>query len=454
MTKNFIKRLTNSLPKGQGMNIQQQVDSLPQNQDSEAMETSAAVMELRAERMQIKSSETLDMLARLSNNLYSEASYRMRQQFFKIGTILTYIRLCNEIKISVNYAGLPAKTAQQVIKLVVSEWQAFFAANNNYHRNPKKFTGRPRIPKYRSKGSTFVLVFNNQQVGKVKKGQKIIFPERLGLVLSTRLPVGTILNGARIVPNHAGFMVEVLYETEVQDAVLNPQRLAGIDFGVENLVTIVNNIGLKPLVIKGKVFKAVNQYFNRELAQLRSQYAAQGIKTGVALLWLLWWRTDSFATWFHRLSAWIAQWCQWHNIEQLVVGRIPFWKQEVQLGKVTNQNFVCIPFLLLQKQLQYKCTEWGIKYTPITEEYTSKCSFLDFESLEHHTRYAGKRIHRGLFRSAKGTLINADVNAAYNIIRKVNPSAFDHLIEAEGVVDVGLHPQCLELYAFILPKQR
>ena len=352
-----------------------------------------------------------------------------------------------------NYAGLPANTAQQVLKTVVSEWQAFFVANACYQCNPEKFTGKPHIPKYRPKGSKYVLYFTNQQVKKVKKGQKITFPGRTGLVLFTRLPVGTLLNGACIVPNYAGYMVEILYETVIQEAVTKPQRLAGIDFGVENLVTIANNIGLKLIVIKGKVFKAVNQWFNKELARLRSQYATQGIKTGPALLWLLWWRTTFFVTWFHRLSAWIVQWCQWHTIEQLVVGRTPFWKQEVNLGKVTNQNFVCIPFLLLQKQLQYKCTEWEIKYTPVTKEYTSKCSFLDFESLEYYSRYAGKRIHRGLFHSAKGTLINADVNTAYNIIHKVNPSAFDHLIGAEGVVDVGLHPQCLELYAFLLPKR-
>ena len=241
------------------------------------------------------------------------------------------------------------------------------------------------------------------------------------MVFSTRLPVGTLLNGARIVPNYAGYLVEILYKTIVQEVVAKPQRMAGIDFGVENLVTIVNNIGLKPIVVKGKVFKAVNQWFNKELARLRHQYAAQGIKTGPALLWLLWWRATFFATWFHRLSAWIVQWCQWNRIEQLVVGQTPFWKQEVNMGKITNQNFVCIPFALLQTQLQYKCTEWvielvqifgtvmlqtqlqykctewGIKYTPITEEYTSKCSFLDFESLEHHTSYAGKRIRRGLF---------------------------------------------------------
>ena len=63
-------------------------------------------------------------------------------------------------------------------------------------------------------------------------------------------------------------MVEILYESLVQEVVANPQGMAGIDFGVENLVTIVNNIGLKPLVVKGKVDKAVNQWFNKGLARL------------------------------------------------------------------------------------------------------------------------------------------------------------------------------------------
>ena len=377
------------------MSTEESASSIPMEHSAKSEEVMATLTGMRAERIQIGATEEIDSLARLANNLYNEANYRMRQKFFKTGMVLSYLELYKELKVSVNYAGLPAKTAQQVLKMVTSEWQAFFAAQAKYQYNPEKFTGKPHIPKYRPKGSKYVLYFTNQQVRKVKKGQKISFPGRTGLVFTTRLPVGTLLNGARIVPNYAGYMVEILYETAVQEVVANPQRIAGIDFGVENLVTIVNNIGLKPIVVKGKVFKAVNQWFNKELARLRHQYAAQGIKTGPALLWLLWWRATFFATWFHRLSAWIVQWCQWNHIEQLVVGRTPFWKQEVSLGKVTNQNFVCIPFALLQNQLQYKCTEWGMKYTPITEEYTSKCSFLEFELLEHHTNYAGKRIRRG-----------------------------------------------------------
>ena len=105
-----------------------------------------------------------------------------------------------------------------------------------------------------------------------------------------------------------------------------------------------------------------------------------------------------------------------------------------------NQNFVCNPFARLQKQLQDKCPAWGIKYTSITKEYTSKSSFLSFDPPKHYlTRYAGKHTYRSSIRSTNGNRFNADINAAYNSIHKVNPSTFTLLIGAECVVDVGLY---------------
>ncbi|MFW9991640.1 MAG: zinc ribbon domain-containing protein, partial [Candidatus Odinarchaeota archaeon] len=122
------------------------------------------------------------------------------------------------------------------------------------------------------------------------------------------------------------------------------------------------------------------------------------------------------------------------------------WKQQINLRKKTNQNFVSIPFYKLVRMLEYKCEESGIHFIETREDYTSKCSFLDMEPVQKQKTYKGKRIKRGLFRSAKGYLINADVNGGYNIIRKVTPSAFDHLINAEGLVVAGLHPECRQVY--------
>ncbi len=116
------------------------------------------------------------------------------------------------------------------------------------------------------------------------------------------------------------------------------------------------------------------------------------------------------------------------------------WKQEAQLGKRNNQNFVSIPYYILLNQITYKAEEVGMNVIEQDESHTSKCSFLDNESVEHHSKYLGKRIRRGLFRSSKGILINADVQGALNIIRKAFSNAFPKG-NADGIEGVGLHPK-------------
>ena len=108
-----------------------------------------------------------------------------------------------------------------------------------------------------------------------------------------------------------------------------------------------------------------------------------------------------------------------NKISELAVGYNKGWKQEVTLGTKVNQNFVQIPYLQFVNMLKYKCELNGIKFHLITEEYTSKCSALDKEPIEKHLEYKGKRIKRGLFKTSKGKLLNADVNGSLNIGRKV-----------------------------------
>ncbi|MFX1511200.1 MAG: IS200/IS605 family accessory protein TnpB-related protein, partial [Promethearchaeota archaeon] len=130
-------------------------------------------------------------------------------------------------------------------------------------------------------------------------------------------------------------------------------------------------------------------------------------------------------------------------IDTLIIGYNALWKQNVNIGRRNNQNFVNIPFYKLIQQLQYKAEEVGIRVIIAEEGYTSKCSFLDLEPIKKHQKYHGKRVNRGLYRSKNGTLLNADVNSAYNILRKVVPNAF-----AEGIADVGLHPICVSIWTF------
>ena len=95
----------------------------------------------------------------------------------------------------------------------------------------------------------------------------------------------------------------------------------------------------------------------------------------------------------------------------------------MKLRKKTTQLFVIVPFNRLIALLSYKAEERGIAVELVEESYTSKCSFLDNEFPQKYTKYRGKRVKRGLFRSGTGVLINADVNAAFNILLKGDPQA-------------------------------
>jgi putative transposase len=129
-----------------------------------------------------------------------------------------------------------------------------------------------------------------------------------------------------------------------------------------------------------------------------------------------------------------------YRIGLLIIGKNDGWKQAITLGDRNNQNFVNIPHARFIAMLVYKAQLVGIAVIVTEESYTSKCSFLDLEPIGKHENYAGKRLKRGLFQAGDGRLINADVNAAYNILRKVIPNAFGNGIAAAVVQPVRVTP--------------
>jgi putative transposase len=136
----------------------------------------------------------------------------------------------------------------------------------------------------------------------------------------------------------------------------------------------------------------------------------------------------------------VINYCIQNDIGTITIGYNEGWKQEIDLGKRNNQNFVQIPFAKLIQMIQYKAKMIGINVITNEESYTSKCSFLDNEPIEKREVYCGKRIKRGLFRSASGKVINADVNGALNILRKAVPKAIGYGIEV-----VVLQPYCIHI---------
>jgi putative transposase len=392
----------------------------------------------RTEQIQFKS-DTVSELAHASKNLYNAANYLIRQEFIKNRKWINYYELNNILKEYPEYKSLPAQTSQQILKLLDKNWKSFFKSIKDWTKNPSKYKGRPKLPKYKAKDGVNILIFTNQQC-KIKDGI-LKFPKVVNLELKTRLQ-DVKLNQVRIIPNQFNYVCEIVYEKEVSPEELDSERVIGIDLGVNNIVTIGNNFGSKPIVVKGGIVKNINQFYNKEKARVQSIYDIQKIKYGNKLAKLDHVRNNKIKDYFHKLSRFVVNYASEHKVKTIIIGNNTGWKQDVNMGKKNNQTFVSIPFAKLIQMIQYKSEELGIDVIVNEESYTSKCSFLDNESICKHEEYAGKRIKRGLFRSSNGTLINADLNGAYNIIRKVIPEAF------KGIEDVGLHPNRHKLMSF------
>ncbi len=391
-------------------------------------------------QIQIKSSHSLweycNDICFGAKNLYNYANYLVRQEFINNKKWIRYNDLDLLCKSADCYKALPAQTSQQILRLLDKNWISFFKAIKDWTKNKDKYLGRPKLPHYKPKDGRSIAVFTNQQC-KIKDGY-IKFPKG-DFKVRTNITDG--LQQVRIVPNGSIFVVEVIYKIEKPEVKAIHERIAGIDLGLNNLATLTNNIGFTPIVINGRIIKSVNHYYNKRLAELKSQAETDNKrKTTKRIQRLILKRNNKVKDCLHKTSRFIVDYLVENRIDTLVIGNNTNWKQEVNIGKRNNQNFVQIPYAMLIQMLQYKCAMVGIDCIVAEESYTSKASFLDSDVIPKRVvgekrSFSGKRIKRGMYRSSNGTLINADCNGSYNITRKVFPNAY-----ADGIEGVGLHP--------------
>ena len=228
----------------------------------------------------------------------------------------------------------------------------------------------------------------------------------------------------RIVPRGTHYRVEVVYDQPVTQASLDPTLVAAVDIGVNNLAALTSNLpGFVPRLINGRPLKALNQFYNKRRAQLQARLL-QNRHTSRQLDAITDKCNRRINDYLHNASRAIINLLIQHRMGTLVIGHNPVWKQQVNLGRRTNQTFVLIPHARFIAMLRYKAELIGIRVVVREESHTSKCSFLDDEPVGHHAQYVGRRVQRGLFRTATGQYINADVNGSYNIGRKAAPNAF------------------------------
>ncbi len=394
----------------------------------------------------------IDAAAFKSKNLYNAALYQMRQAFIQQGIYLSYEEMDKRMQPSDSYKALPAKVAQHVLKQLADAWKAFREAKASYEEDPSRFTGRPKLPKYKHKTEgRNILIYTMQAVSRGKKSLErgIIKPSMLPIEVKTQQDPKTI-DQVRIIPRNGHYVVEIIHNQEPVQAQVDPSFCVAIDLGVTNLAAITSNhVGFIPRLVNGRTLKAMNQWYNKRMKELKLCLPKEDRERVTKQMEQITnKRNRQVNHYLHAASKTIIDFLGKEGVGTVIVGKNPLWKQEAAMGKRTNQNFVAIPHARFIDMLTYKASLVGIQVEVQEESYTSKASFLDLDPIpaykpndEAEYTFSGKRIGRRnrLYRTQDGKIMCADVNGSYNILRKSKPDAFAH-VNAKGIAAYVVQP--------------
>ena len=413
----------------------------------------------------------MDEYAFACKNVFNKTLYEYRQNFFYQEPLLTAFDMINYLSNKEKEDNVPAKVKQQTIKQVYESVKSSIK-KSELPRYLNKETGRANI----------ILTNQAILKTKFTYEKKIAFNyddfcfefNITNLINKLKLKFEHIKQ-VRVIYNSTYKKYKVLLYVEKEkfneDSLEKEPKLsqvAAIDLGLNNLMALV--FQNQRILFDGKSLKKINHRFNKNLAKLQSQrdkainelkivsdeiktmeqdaiwfYELEAdidididfdvekyqklmrrqndlikeidkLKTKIGKLYEK--RNNRINYCLHERSKELIELLASNGIIKLVIGYNKNWKQDINLGKRNNQNFVQIPFYTLIEYIKYKAEEKNIEVITCEESYTSKCSFLDDEEICKHEKYAGKRVKRGLFRSSNGHEINADINAAYNIARK------------------------------------
>ena len=401
-----------------------------------------------------KSAKRLTQIARRISN---RANYIMRKDLFtgrkpdqsKVDKLLKKGKLLpSDVEL---YNRFPAAVAQRTIQIIGDNWSSFAAAKADWKKNPNKYLGMPKLPKYVKHAKTVYIPCSSFFV----KNNEVHFAKKLGLA-PLRIEKGKfqdqsynpkaaikVVNEIRLVPTGSGFRFEIIYDkhktveflsSNTQSVLLDKRSFLSIDLGVSRFASLVSNkAGVSPILINGGDMKRINQWYNKRCAQLRSLKKYGHIKSVAEK------RNRKIKDKLHKISRFIVDLCLDHDVGTVIVGKNKLWKQEINIGKKNNQTFTNLPHALFINVLKYKLREIGVNLIEQEESYSSKASFLDNDFVPTFDDkkpvkhiFSGKRYKRGLYRSKDGLVVHADLNGAANIAVKAGREGA--ILVSDGVV--------------------
>ncbi|PWE86780.1 transposase [Eubacterium ramulus] len=376
---------------------------------------------------------TIKELCHTAKNLANEAIYNVRQYYFTEGEFLKYEKNYTLLKNSPNYKALNSNMAQQILKEVDGSFKSFFGLLKLTKQGKYAFRDC-KLPHYLPKDGYATLV-----IGFVRlNGNKLILPfsnnfKKTHKAVEITIPPVLLdkkVKEIRIIPKAGArfFEIQYTYESECIQRNLNKNNALALDLGINNLVTAVSNSG-KTFIIDGRKLKSINQWFNKENARLQSIKDKQhfGKKTTNRQKAIARDRNNKVNDYMSKVARKVIDYCVANDIGTLVVGYNETFQRSSKIGKQNNQNFVNISYGRLRSKLKYLCELNSIVFEKQEESYTSKASFWDRDDIPVYNadnpkeyQFSGSRIHRGLYETAGGKTVNADVNGALNIMKKSN----------------------------------
>ena len=377
-------------------------------------------------------------LCRVSKDLYNQALYEIRQEYFRSKKHLNYYDVCKKLQGTENYGLLQAQISQQTLKVVDENFKSFFGLIK------KKL--KARIPKYLDKDGFFKITIPTVSIrdGKIQLPYSRQYAKEHDKIY---LKVPSILKSKEvkqvwIVPRQNARFFEVQYIYKVEPKEKKPiKNVLAIDLGITNLCTCVTSSG-NSFIMDGRKLKSFNQWYNKETSRLNSIKDKQKIKGYTKKLYrIVTKRNNRVSDIIHKTCKCVVNYCVANDIDTVVCGINKDFQRYSNLGKVNNQKFTQIPFGKIRNILSYLCELNGVNFIEQEESYTSKASFWDRDEIpifssesKANNSFSGKRVHRGLYCSKNGILLNADLNGSLNILRKSSVVSLEALY-SRGVLN-------------------
>ena len=397
----------------------------------------------------------LKLLCRISKNLYNAALYYLRQYYFEHNTIPSYFDTNKILKDNENYHIINTYQSICTIRCAHNNMMKFikkhgslpkYLPKNGFYPlytdqvRPILFNGHNFIKLPLSNDMRTNKVFNNTYQDKLINNFIDEYKNKESINIFFKIPKlldNKEIHQVRIVPDKKGeyYTIEFSYEEDENELKPIDDRLMGIDLGVTNLASCVmyNN---ESFIIDGKSIISKIQFTSKRLSKLQSKLP-NGIYTSKRMESLRRKNNNYTNDYLNKAVKELLNKAKENNISQIIVG----WNKGIKTGGIknesikgkkrakTNQIFISLPISKFKNKLILKSLEYGINIIEINESYTSVSSFYDNDEIEKDKPRSGKRIKRGLYKRKDGTIINADINAALNIIKKYKRNSNDTVIK-------------------------